>query len=687
MRSVALVCVALLLAQQIGAPRDGPSARDANGIPLVVLNAERRWAGADVLLPLTAADTQTAIYAIRAVGRLEDPALVPQLLPLLALADRSNAAADAIAQSLINVEAQQDPDLIARVGERFRALADQADPAVARAIEPLGRLNYADPQDVSRAERILARLLMRTTAAPKNAGIRLSVVRSLEALARGNTKLVAFEPATASALAAIVARTSPNDNAAVRLYALMPLVTARTLDADTLSRALTDDDEQVRRVAVAAVGGGAVRKSIVEANNDLVRALTDRSVLVRYEALRAYVRRVAPARGCARVLDATTDPSLHVVLAALDALGDLCEDDANVTIRLTVEARTPPTIGSWHREAHALVALAKRAPGPAAIAMPAFRTHPVWEVRMYAAKAAAAMGDVATLERLAFDPHDNVREAALAPLQHFALGAAEPALKAALGHADYQLLRTAALVIKDLPRSHRWFAALTGALMRATRDRAETSRDTRLALLDSIEAHGAPDDYPELVPLLRDFDPVVAGRVAGLLTRWKGEPVQAEPQPLLRSAHDDPGELASCVRVALRTGRSFRLAMAAVGAPITVRHFLELATRRHYYDGLTFHRVVPNFVVQGGSPGANEYVGQAPFMRDEIAESNTRGSVGLSIRGRNTGDAQFYINLVDNPRLDHAYTIFARVVAEDMPVVDEIQEGDAIERIVGGACR
>ena len=51
--------------------------------------------------------------------------------------------------------------------------------------------------------------------------------------------------------------------------------------------------------------------------------------------------------------------------------------------------------------------------------------------------------------------------------------------------------------------------------------------------------------------------------------------------------------------------------MDGESAPITVRRFLELALHDHYYDGLTFHRVVPNFVIQGGSPGANEYVGHA----------------------------------------------------------------------------
>jgi cyclophilin family peptidyl-prolyl cis-trans isomerase len=129
------------------------------------------------------------------------------------------------------------------------------------------------------------------------------------------------------------------------------------------------------------------------------------------------------------------------------------------------------------------------------------------------------------------------------------------------------------------------------------------------------------------------------------------------------------------------------MSLAHDAAPITAGHFLALATREHYYDGLTFHRIVPNFIIQGGSPGANEYAGQKNYMRDEIHRTNDRGTVGLSTRGRNTGDAQFYINLVDNPRLDGDYTIFASVFLPDIAVVDEIQEGDEIERIGITSCR
>ena len=106
--------------------------------------------------------------------------------------------------------------------------------------------------------------------------------------------------------------------------------------------------------------------------------------------------------------------------------------------------------------------------------------------------------------------------------------------------------------------------------------------------------------------------------------------------------------------------------------------FARLASQG-YFDGLTFHRVEPNFVIQGGSPHANEYAGDGPYSRDEIsAQPHWRGTVGLSTRGRDTGDAQIFINLADNVRLDFNYTIYG-VVVEGMEVVDAIQEGAVIE--------
>jgi peptidyl-prolyl cis-trans isomerase B (cyclophilin B) len=85
--------------------------------------------------------------------------------------------------------------------------------------------------------------------------------------------------------------------------------------------------------------------------------------------------------------------------------------------------------------------------------------------------------------------------------------------------------------------------------------------------------------------------------------------------------------------------------------------------------------------VQGGSPDANEYVGDGPFLRDEVGlRSHRRGAVGISTRGRNTGDAQIFVDLVDLPRLDHDYTVFAEVVS-GMATVDQLLEGDVMAKV------
>ena len=67
----------------------------------------------------------------------------------------------------------------------------------------------------------------------------------------------------------------------------------------------------------------------------------------------------------------------------------------------------------------------------------------------------------------------------------------------------------------------------------------------------------------------------------------------------------------------MKSGKIFRITLRSDSAPLTVARFVRLA-RAGYYNGLSFHRVVPNFVIQGGSPGANEYSGDALYMRDEI---------------------------------------------------------------------
>jgi cyclophilin family peptidyl-prolyl cis-trans isomerase len=113
---------------------------------------------------------------------------------------------------------------------------------------------------------------------------------------------------------------------------------------------------------------------------------------------------------------------------------------------------------------------------------------------------------------------------------------------------------------------------------------------------------------------------------------------------------------------------------------MTAARVLELV-RRRYYDGMSWHRVEADFVIQGGSPDDNEYVGSAQYLRDELGNvSHVRGTVGMSTRSHDTGDAQWFVNLRDNPRLDGDYTVWAEVV-EGIAILDGILEGDVIQNI------
>jgi cyclophilin family peptidyl-prolyl cis-trans isomerase len=311
--------------------------------------------------------------------------------------------------------------------------------------------------------------------------------------------------------------------------------------------------------------------------------------------------------------------------------------------------------------------------------------HAVWQVRMYAARAAAAADELTTLEILASDPHDNVRDATLTALRRLKGDAAEPRFLAALERDDYQLLRTAAREMAGMRVTPELTAGLVGALQRITAQRKDTSRDTRLAIIERLEEFGTDRYREQLLPLLRDFDAKVAAAVAKMLHIWSGETFAIDPLPLPPDELPSASELSILVEkialLKLESGLEIGIRLDPVRAPLMCTRFLRLVNR-NYYDDLTFHRIVSNFIVQGGSPGANEYMGDGPYVKDEISDaSHEKGTVGLSTRGRDTGDAQFFINLVDNPRLDFDYTVFGKVVPEHLPRIERIYEGDRIVNI------
>lgn len=116
-------------------------------------------------------------------------------------------------------------------------------------------------------------------------------------------------------------------------------------------------------------------------------------------------------------------------------------------------------------------------------------------------------------------------------------------------------------------------------------------------------------------------------------------------------------------------------------APLTVMNFIKLA-EDGFYDGLVFHRVVSNFVVQGGDPQGAGWGGPPYFIRCEYSNlPYKRGTLGIATSGKDTGGSQFFITLSPQPHLEARYTVFGEVFT-GMDVVDQIVPGDTIKEII-----
>ena len=130
-------------------------------------------------------------------------------------------------------------------------------------------------------------------------------------------------------------------------------------------------------------------------------------------------------------------------------------------------------------------------------------------------------------------------------------------------------------------------------------------------------------------------------------------------------------------RLVIKTNRGDVTIQLLPAAPYSSFNFYQLATKG-YYDGTIFHRVIPNFVAQGGD-GHGTGTGDPGYqIREELSlSSQLRGTLGIATSGKDTGGSQFYFNLKDNWHLDRRYTVFARVT-KGLEVIDKLERGDYV---------
>jgi peptidyl-prolyl cis-trans isomerase B (cyclophilin B) len=120
-------------------------------------------------------------------------------------------------------------------------------------------------------------------------------------------------------------------------------------------------------------------------------------------------------------------------------------------------------------------------------------------------------------------------------------------------------------------------------------------------------------------------------------------------------------------------------------APATVENFCTLA-KKGFYNGLTFHRVIPDFVIQGGCPNGIGNGGPGYNIKCELTGENQyhdRGVLSMAHAGRDTGGSQFFIchSRKSTQHLDRNHTCFGKVV-EGVDVIDDIKQGDVMEKII-----
>jgi cyclophilin family peptidyl-prolyl cis-trans isomerase/HEAT repeat protein len=244
---------------------------------------------------------------------------------------------------------------------------------------------------------------------------------------------------------------------------------------------------------------------------------------------------------------------------------------------------------------------------------------------------------------------------------------------------------TAADLLGDLPPSEANTRALAAALPRTEND---PLNDAVLSILDALGKQKSEAANNAIALVLGWRDHLVRRRAVNILkANGVGDvSIHIGIVQTKNTAADYRRALARVGRkvraVVTTTKGSFTIELLPEAAPLTVDNFVQLA-QRSFFNGITIHRVVPNFVIQDGDPRGDGNGGPAKHqIRCEINEvPYERAAVGMALSGKDTGGSQWFVTHSPQPHLDGGYTVFGRVVA-GMNVVDNIIRGDVIKSIV-----
>ena len=498
-----------------------------------------------------------------------------------------------------------------------------------------------------------------------------------ERMARLLPSLFRFDEAGVVPLATAGLRLEEAELHARAAYALAR--NPRPEGAAVLRTLLVDPDPWVRgwaARALARVGRGtdlpALRLLLSDPQpGPVVQALRAGAALVREGAA------AAPDDWRSLVLDRLGDERVAVRLAAYEVAGAwLLNDAIGAALVRGFES------GQLRERELALAALTEGGdPRAADLAAIAARS-PEAGLRAAAATAAGGLGVTTLLDGLGHDPEPVVRKAAFAP--QVERGGIEVA-RTALGDPDPAVRALALGWLVEHPELSA--ADLVEALDRAFDDHLG---DARLAAVSALvaRAQASPEDHQTVLLTLLDLaeHPEYTLRRSagdGLVQIGSDRPSLGAARPFrsARAYQEILLRTAEPMRVELVTERgTLELELNCPVAPLTCLNFVQLADQG-FYDGLLFHRVIPDFVVQGGDPRGDGAGGPGYELRDELNRLRfDSGVIGMARGGFDTAGSQFFVTLSRQPHLDGDYTAFGRVIAGG-DLLSGIVQGDRIERI------
>ncbi|HVG85679.1 MAG TPA: peptidylprolyl isomerase, partial [Vicinamibacterales bacterium] len=444
--------------------------------------------------------------------------------------------------------------------------------------------------------------------------------------------------------------------------------------------ALLQGEGQITR-AFAARGLGTLKHAAAAPALAAIASDAVHPHALRVQAIRALAA-IGDAASTATLMKILTAPKIDAVLQmeAVVALGQLRSPAAVDVLLDTASAPWPTLRGA------SLVALARIDPDVFISVIAGLDNDPEWSVRAALASALAELperrGD-ARLAGMLADDDQRVLPAVLTALAATGASSATSVLSARLSAEDPVVRMAAANGLARLKATDQ-VPALVAALERSAGDGTYVARAALLSAIASLDPAAAT---PRLTSALSDADWAIRVRAAELL---RGLDASATIGPATPAPPPSVPEL-SAIQALLTPAFTptayidtekglIQFELAVVDAPRTVANFTALA-RKGFFNNVPWHRVVADFVVQGGDPRGDGEGGPGYTIRDEINQRPyLRGTVGMALDWADTGGSQFFITHSPQPHLDGRYTVFGQVVA-GMDVVDALRQWDVVRSI------